>query len=40
MFMEDQLNCKFIGYNPDAEDFTTGRDLKKIFQYIYLNRFL
>ena len=38
-FIEDQLNCKFIRYNPDAEDFTTERILNKIFQYIYQNRF-
>ena len=34
-FIEDQLNCKFIRYNPDAKDFTTESVLNKIFQYIY-----
>ena len=38
-FFEDQLNCKFIRYNPDAKDFTTERVLNKIFQYIYQKRF-
>ena len=37
-FIEDQLNCKFIGYDPDAKDFTTERVLNKIFQYIRLGR--
>ena len=34
-FIEDQLNCKFIRYNPDAKDFMTESVLSKIFQYIY-----
>ena len=34
MFIEDQLNCKFIRYNPDAKDFTIESVLNKIFQYI------
>ena len=34
-FIEDQLNCKFIHYNPDAKDFMTESVLNKIFQYIY-----
>ena len=34
-FIEDQLNCKFIRYNPDAKDFTIESVLNKIFQYIY-----
>ena len=38
-FIEDLLNCKFIRYNPDAEDFTTERVLNKIFQYIYQEGF-
>ena len=37
-FIEDQLNCKFIRYNPDAKDFTIKSVLKKIFQYIYQKR--
>ena len=37
-FTEDLLNCKFIRYNSDAEDFTTERVLNKIFQYIYEER--
>ena len=40
MFFENQLNCKFIRYNPDAKDFTTERVLNKIFQCIYQKRFL
>ena len=38
-FIEDQLNCKFIRYNPDAKDFTIERVLNKICQYIYQKRF-
>ena len=38
-FIEDQLNCKFIRYNPDAEEFTIERVFNKIFQYIYQKRF-
>ena len=38
-FIEDLLNCKFIRYNPDAEDFTTEKVLNKIFQYIYQEGF-
>ena len=34
-FIEDQLNCKFIRYNPDAKDFSIESVLNKIFQYIY-----
>ena len=34
-FIEDQLNCKFIRYNPDAKDFTIESVLNKIFLYIY-----
>ena len=34
-FIEDQLNCKFIRYNPNAKDFTIEGVLNKIFQYIY-----
>ena len=34
-FIEDQLNCKFIRYNPDAKDFMIKSVLNKIFQYIY-----
>ena len=33
-FIEDQLNYKFIRYNPDAKDFTIERVLNKIFQYL------
>ena len=40
MFFENQLNCKFIRYNPDAKYFTTERVLNKIFQCIYQKRFL
>ena len=36
--IEDQLNCKFIRYNPDAKDFTIEKILNNIFQYIYLGR--
>ena len=38
-FIEDQLNCSFIRYNPDAKDFTIERVLNRIFQYIYQKRF-
>ena len=38
-FIEDQLNCKFIRYNPDAEEFTIERVLNNIFQYIYQKHF-
>ena len=34
-FIEDQLSCRFIRYNPDAKDFMTESVLNKIFQYIY-----
>ena len=34
-FIEDQLNCKFIRYNPNGKDFTIESVLNKIFQYIY-----
>ena len=37
-FIEDQLNCKFIRYNPYAKDFTTESVLNKILQYIYQKR--
>ena len=37
-FIEDQLNCKFIRYNPDAKDFTIESVLNRIFQYIYQKR--
>ena len=37
-FIEDQLNCKFIRYNPDAKDFMIDSVLNKIFQYIYQKR--
>ena len=37
-FIEDQLNCKFICYNPDAKDFMIESVLNKIFQYIYQKR--
>ena len=37
-FLEDQLNCKFIRYNPDAKDFIIESVLNKIFQYIYQKR--
>ena len=30
-FIEDQLNCKFIRYNPDAKDFMIESVLNKIF---------
>ena len=36
--IEDQLNFKFIRYNPDAKDFTIEKVLKIFFQYIYLER--
>ena len=39
-FIEDQLNCKFIRYNPDAKDFVIESVLNKIFQYIYQKRSL
>ena len=35
-FIEDQLNSKFICYNPDAEDFTIEKVWNTIFQCIYL----
>ena len=38
-FIEDQLNCKIIRYNPDPNNFTIERVLNKIFQYIYQKRF-
>ena len=38
-FIEDQLNFKFIRYDPDAENFMTERVLNKIFQYIYQKHF-
>ena len=34
-FLEDQLKCKYIRYNPNAKDFTIESVLSKIFQYIY-----
>ena len=34
-FIEDQINCKFICYNPDAKYFTIKSVLNKIFKYIY-----
>ena len=37
-FIEDQLNCKFIPYNPDAKDFMIESVLNKIFRYIYQKR--
>ena len=37
-FIEDQLNCRFICYNPDAKDFIIESVLNKIFQYIYQKR--
>ena len=37
-FTEDQLNCKFICYNPDAKEFTAESVLNKIFQYIFQKR--
>ena len=37
-FIEDQLNYKFIRYNPDAKDFMIESVLNKIFQYIYKKR--
>ena len=33
-FIKDQLNCKFICYNPDAKDFMIESVLNTIFQYI------
>ena len=33
-FIEDQLNCKFIRYNPDAEDFHILEVINKIFVHI------
>ena len=33
-FIEDQLNFKFIRYNPDRNNFTIERVLNKIFQYV------
>ena len=38
-FIENQLNCKFIRYNPDAKHFTIQGALNRIFQYIYQKRF-
>ena len=37
-FIEDQLNFRFIRYNPDAKDLTMESFLNKIFQYIYQKR--
>ena len=37
-FIEDQLNCKFIRYNPDAKYFMIESVLNKVFQYIYQKR--
>ena len=37
-FFEDQLNCKFFHYNPDANDFMSESVLSKVFQYIYQKR--
>ena len=37
-FIEGQLNCKLIRYNPDAKDFTIESVLNQIFQYIYQKR--
>ena len=37
-FIEDQLNCRFIRYNPDVIDFTTESALNKILEYIYQKR--
>ena len=34
-FIEDQLKCKYIRYNPNAKYFTIESVLSKIFQYIY-----
>ena len=34
-FIEGQLNCKFIRYNPNAKYFTIESVLNKFFQYIY-----
>lgn len=34
-FIEDQLKCMFIRYNPDAGNFMIARVLSKIFGYIY-----
>ena len=34
-FIEDQLNCKFIRYNPYGKDFMIESVTNKIFQYIY-----
>ena len=38
-FIEDQLNCTFIRYNPDAKDFTIESVSNMIFQYIYQKSF-
>ena len=38
VFIEDQLNCKCIRYNPDAKDFMIEKAFNKIFQYICLGR--
>ena len=37
-FIENQLNCKFIRYNPDPKDFMIQSILNKICQYIYQKR--
>ena len=37
-FIENQLNCKFIRYNPDPKDFMIQSVLNKICQYIYQKR--
>ena len=37
-FIKDQLNCKFIRYNPGAKDFTIESIFNKIFQYVYQKR--
>ena len=37
-YIEDQLHCKFIRFNPDAKDFMVESVLNKIFQYIYQKR--
>ena len=34
-FIEDQLNCKFIRYCPDAKDVMIESVLNKIFECIY-----
>lgn len=35
-FIEDQLKCMFIRYNPDAGNVMIARVFSKIFRYIYL----